>query len=52
LDGWNEEIGDFGCFAGVNSGSAHKQGKSKDCFLKYQYFLQEFLMWKAFTAIY
>jgi hypothetical protein len=41
-----------GCFAGVNSVSAHKQGKSKDCFLKNQYFLQEFLMGGPFKPIY
>ena len=51
--GWLER-GDwrFRCFTGVNSGSAHKQGKSKDCFLKNQYFLQEFLMTSVIKPIY
>lgn len=42
----------FRCFTGVNSVSAHKQGKSKDCFLKNQYFLQEFLTARVFQPIY
>jgi hypothetical protein len=53
LDGWNEEIGDFRCFVGGDfTGSARKQGKNKDCFLKNQYFLQEFLTIIVFGPIY